>query len=105
MAGNLPREEGHMKKEERVQAIHLLVDEQCRDEAEDAIRELYSLEAIEFPLGITMRLVPEIGNYTDPNTSAKCKELWARQRAFMANMKTGASWEIGSLDYPSSKHK
>ncbi|KAL7581521.1 hypothetical protein ACA910_022089 [Epithemia clementina (nom. ined.)] len=66
---------GRMKKEERVQAIHLLVDKQCRDEAEDANWELYSSEATDFSLGITMRLVPKIGNYTDPNTSAKCQEL------------------------------
>ncbi|KAL7571015.1 hypothetical protein ACA910_003737 [Epithemia clementina (nom. ined.)] len=52
-----------------------------------------------------MRLVPEVRNYTNPNTAAKCHELCAQQRAFMANMTTGASWEIASLDYPSSRHK
>ncbi|KAL7560663.1 hypothetical protein ACA910_001345 [Epithemia clementina (nom. ined.)] len=49
-----------------------------------------------------MRLVPEMGNFTDPSTAAKCKELWARQCAFMAHMKTASSWEIASLDYPGS---
>ncbi|KAL7570383.1 hypothetical protein ACA910_017220 [Epithemia clementina (nom. ined.)] len=63
---------GKLDKDERVQAIHLLVSSEDRDDAEDALRELYSSTATQFPLGITMRLVPELGTFTDPNTSAKC---------------------------------
>ncbi|KAL7569494.1 hypothetical protein ACA910_009726 [Epithemia clementina (nom. ined.)] len=74
-------------KEERVQAIHLIVDHTKREKAEDLLCDSNSFKARCFCLGITMHLVPEMDNFTDPKTAAKCPELWARQRAFMACMK------------------
>ncbi|KAL7575791.1 hypothetical protein ACA910_003119 [Epithemia clementina (nom. ined.)] len=47
-----------------------------------------------------MCLVLEMGNFTNPNTVTKCKELWARQQGFTSHMKMATSWEIASLDFP-----
>ncbi|KAL7571986.1 hypothetical protein ACA910_001643 [Epithemia clementina (nom. ined.)] len=81
---------GCLEKDKRVQAIHVIVDDRIHDQAEDTLRDLYSSTATQFPLGTTMCLVPKIVNFTDPKTAGKCRELWAWQRAFQANMKMGA---------------
>ena len=95
---------GPMKDEDKVQAIHLMVDAQIRDGAEEDLQGLYSSSASKFPLGVTMRFVPIHDRHTSPRIAQKCRELWARQRNFAANMGRCQSWEIASLDSKGRRH-
>jgi hypothetical protein len=52
-----------------------------------------------FPLGIKMRLVPEISNLSNTESRIKVERQRSRQANFVANLMAATTWEISSLDF------
>jgi len=57
------------------------------------IERIYTTTAPTFPLGIKMRLVPEIQEVTNPETLAKVVQLHALQERFLASTETRRIYE------------
>ena len=62
------------------------------------IDRIYAPFAQTFPLGIKMRLMPEIHDLTNPETLAKVAQLQALQAHFLASTETMQIQE-GELDH------
>jgi len=95
--------QGSIPKDQQVKALHILVDELDMPRAKPLLMGLYSnkLEAGHtFPLGIRMRLVPEIETVLNMKGRANVERLRACQNTWntskLAYIKT---WEIELLDH------
>jgi len=72
----------------RILALHLEVDCQETHEGHKKITAIYAPNAQEFPLGIHMRLVPEIHTLHNAMLRIKVSELQTRQRQFLIQTET-----------------
>jgi hypothetical protein len=89
-----------LSKEQMVPAIHIEIDEGHHTRDKDKISKLYESKKTDgFPLGIKMRLCPQVQDATDPATSTKFDRVRIRQAAFLANVIKTRSWDIGVLDF------
>ena len=83
-----------------VPAIHIKIDEQHYARDKDKILQLYESKKTDgFPLGIKMRLCPQVQDTTDPATATKFDRVRIRQAAFLANVIKTRSFDIGVLDF------
>jgi len=67
----------------RIKAIHMEVEKETSSNKCKSIANLYSSTAQIFPLGIKMRLVPEINSLTNPDAHAQAVQLQALQAKFL----------------------
>jgi hypothetical protein len=90
-----------LSKDQMVPAIHIEIDERNYATNKLKIAQLYESKRTEgFPLGIKMRLCPQVQDATDPTTSTKFDRVRIRQAAFLANIQRTNTWEVGVLDFP-----
>jgi hypothetical protein len=90
-----------LKQDDLIRAVHLRVDSHLQDEAQDALEEIYSSKASEFPLDYKMRLIPPKDRMQNPLNADAFEVLRLCQRNFISNMKMIQTWEIASLHTPS----
>ena len=89
-----------LSKEQMVPAIHIEIDERHYARDKDKISKMYESKKIDgFPLGIKMRLCPQIQDATDPASYKKFDRVRIRQAVFLANVIKTRSWDIGVLDF------
>jgi len=69
-------------------ALHLEVDSREQRRSRKKIATIYTIHSKEFPLGIRMRLVPELHTLNNPATRMQVTELQHRQRQFLAQTET-----------------
>ena len=92
-----------LKQDDLIRAVHLRVDRDLQDEAQDALEQIYSSKATVFPLDYKMRLIPPKDMMQNPLNADAFEELRLRQRNFTTNMKMIQTWEIASLHTPSPR--
>ena len=89
-----------LSKDQMVPAIHIEIDERHYARDKDKISQLYESKKTDgFPLGIKMRLCPQVQDATDPATATKFDRVRIRQAAFLANVIKTRSFDIGVLDF------
>ena len=90
-----------LTKEQMVGAIHIEIDERNYASNKAKLLQVYdSKQSQGFPLGIKMRLCPQVQDATDPTTSTKFDRVRIRQAAFLANVQKTNTRDVGVLDYP-----
>lgn len=95
-----PGKGGQLPLELQVKALHVEVDETNLDSDRLTIRCLYSSARTSgFPLGVRMRLVPEIMMLSNPKARENFRRLSNRQAGFTQKVQTCRTWEIASLDH------
>jgi len=72
----------------RTKAIHIEVDEKILPKEQQRVESLYASTARTFPLGIKMRLIPELGTTVPSTTSGQVIQMTNRQARFLAYTKT-----------------
>jgi hypothetical protein len=88
-------------KEQMIGAIHIEIDDRNHISNREKITRIYESKRTQgFPLGIKMRLYPQVQDATDPATSSKFDSLRIRQAAFLANVQRTFTQDVGVLDYP-----
>ena len=95
---------GQLRDEQLVRAIHVEIDDRNYYGDRARVEDLYQATREEgFPLGIKLRLCPQIQDAADPTSLTKLERLRLRQAAFLANVYSTVSRDIGVLDYEDSK--
>ena len=90
-----------LSKDQMVGAIHIEIDERNYASNKEKISRVYESKQTQgFPLGIKMRLCPQVQDATDPTTSSKFDRVRIRQGAFLANVQKTNTRDVGVLDYP-----
>ena len=92
-----------LRKEQMVGAIHIEIEDKNYYGNKMRVEDLYRATCDEFPLGIKLRLCPQIQDATDPSSMTKLERLRLRQAAFLANVQTTVSTDIGVLDFVDPK--
>jgi len=72
----------------RTKAIHMEVDLTILPKQQQRLERTYSSTARTFPLGIKMRLIPELGRTVNTEASANAAQLIKRQASFLAYTRT-----------------
>jgi len=72
----------------RTKAIHMEVDGHILPKEQQRVESLYSSTAWTFPLGIKMRLIPELGPTVTSTTHGQVFQMTNRQACFLAYTKT-----------------
>jgi len=72
----------------RTKAIHMEVDWNITPKKQQRLESLYSSTARTFPLGIKMRLIPELGTTANSTTYTHATQLINHQACFLAHTKT-----------------
>ena len=88
-----------LRKEQMVGAIHIEIDDKNYYGDKVRVEDLYRATQEDFPLCIKLRLCPQIQDATDPSSIIKLERLRLRQAAFLANVQTTISTDIGVLDF------
>jgi hypothetical protein len=90
-----------LTKEQMVGAIHIEIDERNYASNKAKLSQVYESKQTQgFPLGIKMRLCPQIQDATDPTTSTKFDRVRIWQAAFLANVQKTNTRDVGVLDCP-----
>ena len=90
-----------LSKDQMVGAIHIEIDERNYATNKAKLSQVYESKQTQgFPLGIKMRLCPQVQDATDPATSTKFDRVRIRQAAFLANVQKTNTRDVGVLDYP-----
>jgi len=97
---NLP-EQAHLPP--KVHAIHIEVDKMTPQIQRESIGLVFSPKTKEFPVGIKMRLVPEISTSTDHKVRLQAKQRQALQARFLAISATRLLLDTPHPDY--NKHR
>jgi hypothetical protein len=91
--------QGKIKEEDQVRALHVECPADQFQVTKAILAEIYSADAVWFPGGIRLWLVPDIYGVANPETRAKVLHLRARQAVFLSKVMVMTSYEIASLDY------
>jgi hypothetical protein len=87
-------------KEQMVPAIHIEIDKRNYAMDRTKIAQLYESKKTEgFPLGIKMKLCPQVQDAMDPATSTKFDRVRIRHASFLANVTKTQNYDIGVLDF------
>jgi len=78
----------------QTKAIHMEVDWNILPRQQQHLESLYSLSAWTFPLGIKMRLIPELGPTANSTTYDQVTQLTNHQACFLAHTKTSRILQV-----------
>jgi hypothetical protein len=96
---------GKTPEDEIVRAVHVEVDRTHRNEAKNALQEIYSANATEWPLHLRLRAVPLLKDVLNGHVKKDIHRLIGRQASFndeeFGKRKIN-TWEIKELDFASS---
>jgi len=81
-----------------VKALHLDINKADPPDSKKRIELMYASSAVNFPLGIKMRLVRDLKLLTNPKAKDKALSLRVTQDQFLHQTETCITWEIATID-------